>query len=253
MTTLAKAKPQTASETLWENVRTILYALALAMLIRFAIAQPFRIPSGSMQPTMLVGDYIVVTKWSYGYSRFSIAPLERLAPPGRIFSGKPERGDIIVFRPPSQPDKDFVKRLIGMPGDVIQMKRGILHINGEPVEREFVRLTPFEDAPGVISEIPTYRETLPNGVSYITFDREANGGLDDTEPYRVPEGRYFMMGDDRDNSHDSRVGAVGYVPFDHFVGEAQFVFVSFDETTKIWAPWTWFTGFRLDRFVKGFS
>jgi signal peptidase I len=125
-----------AMAVFWENVRTILYALALAMVLRFTIAQPFRIPSGSMQPTLQVGDYIVVTKWSYGYGRFSFAPLEGLLPHGRLFAHTPNRGDVIVFRPPPEPDRDFIKRLIGLPGDHIQMIDGVLHINGVAVRRE---------------------------------------------------------------------------------------------------------------------
>lgn len=239
---------QTALDSFWENVRTIVYALALAMLVRFTIAQPFRIPSGSMQPTLEVGDYIVVTKWSYGYSRFSFAPLEGLLPPGRMFASAPERGDLVVFRPAGE-TRDFVKRLIGMPGDRIQMRGGVLHINGEPVGRESLGLVPFEQPDGVTVDIPAFRETLPNGVSYVAFDRYQGMELDDTPVYRVPEGNYFMMGDDRDNSQDSR-SLVGMVPEDNLIGPARFVFASFDDTTSLFRPWTLFTGFRGDRFLK---
>lgn len=258
MTAMAKSKSKSpAQEALWENVRTIVYALILAMGIRFAIAQPFRIPSGSMQPTMLVGDYIVVTKWSYGYSRFSIAPFEWLGPSGRLFASRPERGDIVVFRPPGAEDKDFVKRLIGMPGDRIQMIDGVLYINNEPIRREYVGETDFTDLDELGDlrrrDIPTYRETLPNGVSYTTFDELAMGPFDTTPMFTIPENHYFMMGDNRDNSEDSRApgGVVGYVPFDNLVGKAQFVAVSFDHTTKLWQPWTLITGLRGDRFIKG--
>lgn len=221
-------KQRQAGSALWENIKTIVYALLLAMAIRFVIAQPFRIPSGSMQPTLLVGDYIVVTKWSYGYSRFSITPFQGLVPlEGRLFGSEPKRGDVIVFRPERQQDRDLIKRLVGMPGDRIQVREGLLYINDEPIEREDLGLRPFEEASGEISQIRTYRETLPNGVSYTTFDRDPQGMLDTTPVFVVPEGRYFFMGDDRDNSDDSR-GSVGYVPYDHLVGHAQFVLVSFD-------------------------
>lgn len=237
----------------WENVKTIVYALLLAMVIRVAIAQPFRIPSGSMQPTLLVGDYIVVTKWSYGYSKYSLAPLQFLAPGGgRVFAHQPKRGDIVVFRPATVPDKDYVKRLIGLPGDKIQVIDSVLYINDEPVKRVALGRRLFTEQSGQQVELEAYAETLPNGVTYTTFDRYDGQG-DHTQPYEVPEGHYLMMGDDRDNSADSRfeMGGFGYVPFDHLVGKAQFVFVSFDQTTALFKPWTLITGFRGDRFVHG--
>ncbi|MEZ5958334.1 MAG: signal peptidase I [Hyphomonadaceae bacterium] len=240
-----------AMDVFWDNVKTILYALALAMVLRFTIAQPFRIPSGSMQPTLEVGDYIVVTKWSYGYGRYSFAPLEGLLPHGRLFGSQPQRGDVVVFRPPPEPSRDFIKRLIGLPGDRIQMINGVLHINGVAVEREAIGTT--MDCPDSVNnptEAMLYRETLPNGVSYVTCDKGMTE-LDNTREVVVPEGHYFMMGDDRDNSADSRVASVvGFVPYDNIVGPAQFVVVSFDNTTSIFRPWTLFTGFRGDRFLK---
>lgn len=249
MSTTSSSSPTTAMGVFWENVRIILHALALAMILRFTIAQPFRIPSGSMQPTLEVGDYIVVTKWSYGYGRYSFAPLEGLLPQGRVFARTPERGDVVVFRPPPEPDRDFIKRVIGMPGDRIQVNEGVLYINGTAVERELVGPTNACPREGESSfEALAYRETLPNGVSYITCD----GGmteLDNTRVFVVPEHNYFMMGDDRDNSDDSR-RSVGYVPFDNLVGPAQFVVASFERNTSIFLPWTLFTGFRGDRFMK---
>ena len=250
-TTNPSATP--AMSVFWENVRTILYALALAMVLRFTIAQPFRIPSGSMQPTLQVGDYIVVTKWSYGYGRYSFAPLDGLLPHGRMFAHAPDRGDVVVFRPPPEPDRDFIKRVIGLPGDRIQMIDGILHINGRPVHRELVGPTQAcpdsEFGPGG-RPANIYRETLPNGVSYMTCEKGMTE-LDNTREYVVPAGNYFMMGDDRDNSADSRVPSeVGFVPFDNLVGPAQFVVASFDSTTTLLQPWTLFSGFRGDRFLK---
>jgi signal peptidase I len=248
MTTTSSSTP--AMDVFWDNVKTILYALALAMVLRFTIAQPFRIPSGSMQPTLEVGDYIVVTKWSYGYGRFSFAPLEGLLPHGRLFGSQPQRGDVVVFRPVPEPDRDFIKRVIGLPGDRIQVVDGLLHINGEAVERQSLGDTAFENEHGLTEYIATYRETLPNGVSYTTFDKGVTE-LDNTRVYEVPEGHYFMMGDDRDNSADSRVpSVVGFVPYDNLVGPAQFVVVSFNGSTSLFRPWTLFTGFRGDRFLK---
>jgi signal peptidase I len=249
MTTTSSSTP--AMDVFWDNVKTILYALALAMVLRFTIAQPFRIPSGSMQPTLEVGDYIVVTKWSYGYGRFSFAPLEGLLPHGRLFGSQPQRGDVVVFRPQPEPDRDFIKRVIGLPGDRIQIVNGWLHINGEPVQRESLGEQAFENEHGIVEHIQTYRETLPNGVSYTTFDKIERSELDNTRVYEVPEGHYFMMGDDRDNSADSRVpSVVGFVPYDNLVGPAQFVVVSFNNSTSLFRPWTLFTGFRGDRFLK---
>ena len=249
---VADKTSQAGMNAFWENVKTIVYALLLAMVIRFAIAQPFRIPSGSMQPTLLVGDYIVVTKWSYGYSRFSLSPLH-FGPAGRVLAHRPRRGDIVVFRPGTVEDKDFVKRLIGLPGDKIQVVDSVLTINDKPVKRELLGKRLFTEQTGEQIEVNAYAETLPDGgPTYTTFDRYDGPG-DHTAVYEVPEGHYLMLGDDRDNSSDSRyeMGGFGYVPFDHLVGKARFVFVSFDQTTSLFKPWTLFTGFRGDRFVHG--
>lgn len=249
MTTGSTSTP--AMSIFWENVRIILYALALAMVLRFTIVQPFRIPSGSMEPTLEVGDYIVVTKWSYGYGRFSFAPLEGLLPQGRLFGREPERGDVVVFRPPPEPERDFIKRLVGLPGDRIQVIDGALHINGQAVERESLGEVDFESESGFIERVPAFRETLPGGASYVTFDRVQGSELDNTRVYVVPEGHYFMMGDNRDNSADSRVpSSVGFVPYDNLVGPAQFIVVSFDGSTSLLEPWTLFSGFRGERFLK---
>jgi signal peptidase I len=203
-----------------------------------------------MQPTLLVGDYIVVTKWSYGYSRFSFEPLNFGWPEGRLLAHQPQRGDVVVFRPVPQEDKDLVKRLIGLPGDRIQMKNDVLYINGQAVPREPIGVQTFKEQTGEFSQIPAFRETLPNGVSYTTFDRDPDGRLDNTPVYRVPEGQYFFMGDDRDNSADSRTPEVSFVPFDHIVGKVQFVFISFDASTSLQRPWTILPGVRTDRLIK---
>lgn len=194
----------------------LLISLSVAMAVRWTTIQPFRIPSGAMQPTLNVGDYIFVSKWSYGYSRFSFAPFEGLVPenPQRWRAHQPERGDIAVFRPTPEPNRDFVKRIVGLPGDRIQMIGGVLHINGTPVVREAAGEREVEGD----ETVPVYRETLPNGVSYLTAER-GDTELDNTREYIVPDGSYFMMGDDRDNSADSRVpSVVGFVPFENLVG-----------------------------------
>jgi signal peptidase I len=266
MTTMTTNSTTPAMSVFWENVRTIIYALMLAMAIRFTIAQPFRIPSSSMVPTLEVGDYIVVTKWSFGYGRYSFAPFEGLLSHGRLFAHAPERGEVVVFRPPTEPARDFIKRVIGLPGDRIQMIGGVLHINGEPVQRESLGTVQFQDENGFMVDYMAYRETLPGGAAHEVFEQDGDQGrLDNTGVFHVPEGHYFMMGDNRDNSSDSRVqfgqtnsateddcgGSTDcYVSIDNLVGPAQFVITSFDASTKIFKPWTLFTGFRGDRFLK---
>lgn len=196
-------------------------SLSLAMAVRWTTVQPFRIPSGAMQPTLNVGDYIFVSKWSYGYSRYSFAPFEGLVPahPGRWRARQPERGDIVVFRPTPEPNRDFVKRVVGMPGDRIQMIGGVLNINGTPVARESAGERTIEDG----AVVPVYRETLPNGVSYLTAER-GETELDNTREFIVPADSFFLMGDDRDNSADSRVpSVVGFVPFENLVGRVDHV------------------------------
>jgi signal peptidase I len=178
----------------------------------------YRAPSGSMQPTLYPGDHFVATKWSYGYSRYTSAPLSLMFPRGRVLARSPERGDLVVIRPTPEPDREFIKRVIGLPGDRIQMIDGALHINGTAVERESLGDVSFQGDYGDTIRAHLYRETLPGGASYRILDRTA-GELDNTRVFLVPAGNYFVMGDDRDNSADSRVpSVVGYVPFDNFVG-----------------------------------
>jgi signal peptidase I len=201
-------------------------ALVLLVVLRFAALHPFRMPSGSMQPTLGIGDHFLVAKWSYGYSRYSFAPLHDLLPRGRWLAHAPERGDLVVFRPVPEPDRDFIKRLIGLPGDRIQMIDGALHINGQAVVREAIAAVEIEQA-GFSERVPAFRETLPNGVSYVTLDRTPRSELDNTRVFVVPAGHYFMMGDDRDNSADSRVPSmVGYVPYDNLVGRVDYILAS---------------------------
>jgi signal peptidase I len=205
------------------------------LLIRTFLFQPFNIPAGSMKPTLLVGDYMFVSKFSYGYNRYSFPfspPLALIS--GRVFASEPERGDVVVFRLPKDPSIDYVKRVIGLPGDRIQMINGVLHINGTPVKREQIEDFVETDDNGREVHIKQWRETLPNGVSHATLDMIDNGFYDNTKEYRVPAGHYFMMGDNRDNSSDSRVeNAVGYVPAENLVGRARVMFWSVDEKGHI--------------------
>jgi len=244
--------PKPRRQESWrEVIKTILYALLIAGGVRTAAAQPFNIPTPSMQGTLLVGDYVFVSKAGYGYSRYSLPwgylwPL----PHGRIFASPPQRGDVIVFKTPEDNKTDYIKRLIGLPGDRIQMKGGVLYINDKPVPK--IPVVPFiEDLGGYRQEVAQYRETLPNGVSYNVLDREPNGNLDNTEMFVVPEDHYFMMGDNRDNSLDSRVpvaaGGVGYVPFENLVGKAEILFFSVDDSTRLWEVWKWPSAIRYRR------
>jgi signal peptidase I len=227
-----------------ENARVLVQALLIALLIRTLLFQPFNIPSGSMKGTLLVGDYLFVSQYSYGYSRYSL-PLSLPLFSGRIFGTAPERGDVAVFALPTDTSTDYIKRVIGLPGDRIRMIDGVLHINGVPVRRE--RIGDFvDDEDG--SRVRRWRETLPNGVSYETLDLQDNGFLDNTEEYAVPAGHYFMMGDNRDNSADSRVlSAVGYVPFENLVGKAQIVFFSLAGGEPGWHIWSWPWSIRWSR------
>ena len=208
---------------LWETVRTVIYAILIALVVRTFAFEPFNIPSGSMKPTLLVGDYLFVSKYSYGYSRYSFP----WSPPlfeGRILASEPERGDVVVFKKPSDNATDYIKRLVGLPGDRLQVIEGVLHINGEPVVREKAGQATDKDLFS-IRTFEAYRETLPNGRQHMIWEASDNDHLDNTPEDMVPEGHFFFMGDHRDNSRDSRVlYDVGYVPLENLVGRAEFLF-----------------------------
>ena len=237
---------------LWETVRTVFYAIVIALVVRTFAFEPFNIPSGSMKPTLLVGDYLFVSKYAYGYSRYSFP----WSPPlfdGRILVDEPERGDVIVFKKPSDNETDYIKRLIGLPGDRIQVLGGILHINGEPVMREKLGETTDQDTFSTRS-FAVYRETLPNGRQHLIWEASDNDPLDNTNEYLVPEGHFFFMGDNRDNSRDSRVlYDVGYVPLDNLVGRAEFLFFSHDDSASWWEIWRWPWVIRFSRIFSGIN
>ncbi|HRQ60298.1 MAG TPA: signal peptidase I [Alphaproteobacteria bacterium] len=223
----------------------------MALLIRTFLYEPFNIPSGSMLPTLEIGDYLFVYKPEYGYSKhsfpFSLAPIE-----GRVWEDAPARGDVIVFKLPTNTSIAYIKRLVGMPGDRIQVQAGRLYINGEMIPREFVAKHMLDDKMRGDVEMTEYIETLPGGIQHRIYEETDDRPLDDTDEYTVPEGHYFFMGDNRDNSQDSRVESmVGFVPFENLVGRADFVFFSTNGYAGLLEFWKWPWTIRYDRFFEG--
>jgi signal peptidase I len=229
-------KPEENDENdIVELIKAILMAAVIALTIRTFIFEPFNIPSGSLLPTLQVGDYLFVEKYSYGYSRFSF-PLSIIPFKGRYFESTPERGDIAVFRQPKELNVDYIKRIIGLPGDRIQVKEGILFINEKPVTRDFKGAENVGDA-GYYKMYNRYVETLPNGLKHFIYEISDEESLDDTVVYTVPAGYYFAMGDNRDSSQDSRVlDKVGFVPAENLIGRAWFIFYSVESLGEVCIP-----------------
>jgi signal peptidase I len=268
---VAKTKKK---ETAGSLLRFVLLIAILAWAFRSLIAAPFNIPSGSMLPTLYIGDYLVVSKWSYGYSRYSF-PFAFPAFEGRIFGHWPRRGDVVVFRHPTE-DADLIKRVIGLPGDTVEVRRGVLILNGHAVRRrplppEKIAVSPNSPCRTVPPALPTvvvkrgqgfclhraYLETLPGGPSYTVLDQVNDGPADDFSQTTVPAGHLFMMGDNRDDSLDSRFptaeGGVGMLPAENLIGRASFTFWSTDGSASYLEPWTWFSALRTGRIGNGYT
>lgn len=241
-------------ESWWETIRVVIYALLLALVVRTLLFQPFNIPSGSMIPTLLVGDYLFVSKYTYGYSKYSIP----LSPPlfeGRIWGSEPKRGDVAVFKLPRDNSSDYIKRIVGLPGDRVQMRGGELYVNGEKTRLERIADFANRDMQGRVSNAPRFLETLPGGVKHQVLDIIPNSFTDNTPEFTVPENHYFMVGDNRDNSSDSRVpgSGVGFVPFENLIGKAQIIFFSIEGDTRFWQIWRWPGALRWHRMFRPIS
>ena len=264
----ARARKSRPKEGAGSLLRLILTVAILAWLIRSFIFAPFSIPSGSMLPTLYIGDYLVVAKWPYGFSRHSF-PFGFPPFSGRIFSNLPDRGDVVVFVPPGDEREDYVKRVIGLPGDTVELHDGIVILNGKPMPHDSMQSLAIPISPnspcrhvteqGIALAVThqkncfyrSYRETLPNGTSYRVIDQMDNSIADDLPATRVPAGQLFLMGDNRDDSLDSRFsiaeGGIGMVPVENLVGRASVIFWSTDGSSTYLKPWTWFSALRPDR------
>lgn len=224
-------------ENLADTVKTVIYAILIAVIIRSFWFEPFKIPSGSMYPTLYVGDYLFVSKYTYGYSKHSL-PFSLPLFEGRIWDDKPLRGDVLVFKNPQDNRTDYIKRVIGLPGDLIKLEGGRLFINGKMLERKNEEEFVIRKEMGDTERFRQYTEVLPEGKEHFILEVSDSDLNDDFEEVRVPEGHYFMMGDNRDRSDDSRVN-VGFVPFENIVGKARFLFYSHNDTGAWYKPWTW--------------
>lgn len=243
--------PKSAAGETVEIIKTVVFALLIAFVLRVLLFQPFTIPSASMEPNLLEGDYIIVSKFAYGYSKFSSGlPINLPLGDDRVMGRAPARGDIVVFKLPRDDSTDYIKRVIGLPGDQVQMINNVLHINNQPVQNVTIGQSQVADIFGQRSATLA-RETLPEGKSFTIQDFGPGGEMDDTPIYEVPQGHYFMMGDNRDNSIDSRVGemsGVGLVPDENLVGRAEIILFSWEPGASLLNPVSWFANLRPSRF-----
>ena len=244
-----KANPRRQTSAWAENIKTIVYAGLIAVGVRTVAFEPFNIPSGSMEPTLLVGDYLFVSKYSYGYSTYSL-PFGPDLFSGRIFGSYPKRGDVVVFKYPRDTSIDYIKRIIGLPGDRIQVRQGVLYVNGEVCPRQPKGdFTTNDDGIRMMRKL--YEETLPNGVKHAILKERDDGWVNNTQEYVVPAGRVFAMGDNRDNSADSRfMDGVGFVPIENLVGRAEILFFSFNAEYPWWQVWEWPFEIRWSRLLN---
>ena len=256
---MAQTITRRGSTGLVENIKTIVYAGLIAVGIRTVAFEPFNIPSGSMIPTLLVGDYLFVSKYSFGYSRFSL-PLATFIPSfGRVFGRLPARGDVAVFKLPRDNATDYIKRIVGLPGDRIQMKAGQLYVNGtQVVRRDAGDYLAEDNGPRMLMK--RYQETLPGSPAvprervHFILKADDNQPLDNTQEFKIPDGMVFAMGDNRDNSLDSRVlNAVGFIPLENLVGRAEFIFFSIDAAAPWWQVWEWPFEIRWSRLFSGIT
>ncbi|MEP1229651.1 MAG: signal peptidase I [Litorimonas sp.] len=235
-----------------ETLSTVVWAVIIAVVLRTFIFQPFHIPSGSMLPGLMKGDYIITSKYSLGYGKYAATPLPFPRKKGRLFERAPKRGDVIVFRPEGD-DKNFIKRLVGLPGDKVQVQDGLLYINNTAVEVQLLGNENFTSSNGASVPVERWKEMFPNGAEHIIYDAQKNNRNDNTPVRTVPAGYYFMMGDNRDYSSDSRVpvraGGAGLVPSENLMGKAEIVLLSVNDDFVLFKPWTW-GNMRGSRFFK---
>ncbi|MBI3701744.1 MAG: signal peptidase I [Afipia sp.] len=250
---MSDAIPDTQSQRHWSRFAAeIIAAFFVVMVAKGALAEPFYVPSGSMEPTLLIGDALIASKYPYGYSTASFPIHVTIAPSGRVFAATPERGDVVVFRSPGDTSQVWVKRVIGLPGDRIQMRNGNLWINGKEIEARADGVGSAEESDGTGIPAARFIETLPGGRTHPIFKFRRNGFLDNTAEIAVPKDHLFVMGDNRDNSADSRVpvadGGVGLLPMENLVGRVDAVAGSWDFATMKQPVWTWLSGLRVARF-----
>ncbi len=229
------------------NLKSISLAIFIALIIRSFLAEPFNIPSGSMKPNLLVGDFIFVSKWSYGYSKHSL-PFSIPLIPRKILSKTPNRGDIVVFKTPEDNRTDYIKRVIGLPGDEVRINNGEIFLNNNKIYRKKINDFIDNDNNTSLKRIRKYEEYFDN-FNIEVLDIMDNGIADNTELFVVPKNHFFVMGDNRDNSQDSRFMTVGFIPFDNLVGKARFIFFSL-ENSRFFEIWKWPKAIRVNRILK---
>lgn len=235
-------------EGLFDTFKTIFFAILIAIVIRTFLFEPFKIPSGSMYPTLYVGDYLFVSKYTYGYSKHSF-PFSMPLFDNRIWEDKPDRGDVVVFKFPQDNRTDFIKRIIGLPGDKIKLEKGRLYINGKMIEREVIEDFVLRDKFGNAERYRQYVEVLPEGFKHKIIEVSDFENVDDMPEIEIPQNSYFVMGDNRDRSDDSRVN-VGFVPEENLIGKARFLFFSSNEEEAWYKPWVWPKKIRWSRLFN---